>query len=100
MAPSLSRGIPFVYILQLRSGALYVGCSNDVEDRFERHSAGRACRTTTNDPPIKLLFVELHASFVAARRREAQLKRWSFAKKQALVHGDLNELRNLSRGRG
>jgi len=97
MAPSLSRGTSFVYILKLRSGALYIGCSNDVEDRFERHSTGHACRATATDPPMKLLFVELHASFAAARRREAQLKRWSFAKKQALIRGDMTELRHLSR---
>jgi hypothetical protein len=42
MAPSLSRGIAFVYILQLRSGAFYVGCSSDAETRFNDHLAGKA----------------------------------------------------------
>ena len=99
MAPSLSRGIPFVYILQLRSGAFYVGCSNDVDARFADHAAGTACRTTTIDPPVAVLWIEIHSDFAAARHREAQIKKWSRAKKSALIAGDLARLRELSRNR-
>ena len=99
MAPSLSRGVSFVYMLRLRSGALYVGCSNDAEARFRAHAEGTACRTSALDPPIEILFIELHADFAKARRREAQIKKWSRAKKDALIAGDLQRLRNLSRSR-
>lgn len=99
MAPSLSRGDPIVYILELRSGALYVGCSSDHEARLRRHSKGTGCRTTANDPPVTLLFVELHSDFASARRREAQLKKWSRAKKEALIAGDAVRLKILSRSR-
>ena len=97
MAPSLSRGMAFVYILQLRSGVLYVGCSTDCEARFREHEAGTACRTTALDPPLTLRFVEIHPDFVTARRREPQLKKWSRAKKEALIKGDLARLQALSR---
>ena len=99
MAPSMSRGTPFVYILELRSGALYIGCAHDLEARLTRHSTGVACRTTALDAPRKILFLEVHVSFAAARRREAQIKRWSRAKKIALIRGDLADLRDLSRSR-
>ena len=99
MAPSLSRGIPFVYVLRLRSGDFYVGCSTDFEARFREHEHGTACRTTAIDPPEALLFVEIHTDFPTARQREAQIKRWSRTKKQALIDGDYPLLQRLSRSR-
>jgi predicted GIY-YIG superfamily endonuclease len=99
MAPSLSRGIPFVYILRLRSGNFYVGCSTDLEVRFRQHEDGTACRTTAVDPPQALLFVEIQADFRTARRRESQVKRWSRAKKLALIDGDYRLLERLSKSR-
>ena len=99
LAPSLSRGMPFIYILQLRSGAFYVGCSIDADKRFVAHADGTACRTTAIDPPVAVLFVELQPDFAAARLREAQIKKWSRAKKAALIADDLLRLKSLSRSR-
>jgi len=82
MAPSLSRGTPVVYFLQLRSGAIYVGVSVDLAQRLDDHLKGSACRITLMDPPLRLLRIEIHRTFAEARRREAQLKRWSWAKKR------------------
>jgi putative endonuclease len=99
MVPSLSRGIPFVYILRLRSGNFYVGCSTDFEARFREHERGTACRTTAIDPPEALLFVEIQSDFRTARQRESQIKRWSRAKKQTLINGDYPLLQRLSESR-
>lgn len=88
-----------VYFLRLLSGQLYIGCSTDLGQRLDDHVSGQACRTTLLDPPRALLRVEVHSSFAAARAREAQLKRWSRAKKEALIRGDLPTLRTLSRSR-
>ena len=99
MAPSLSRGMPVVYFLRLRSGMLYVGVSTDLEQRFSDHMSGQACRTTALDPPMSVLRVEVHDSLATARAREAQLKRWSRAKKEALIRGDIETLKSLSQSR-
>lgn len=99
MAPSLSRGLPFVYILQLRSGKFYTGCSTDYEVRFKDHKAGTACKTTKEDSPDALLWIEIHSNLPSARQRETQLKKWSRAKKEALTAGRLEELKNLSKSR-
>ena len=96
MAPSLSRGTCVVYFLHLRSGILYVGASADLEQRLGDHASGQACRTTALDVPLALLRVEIYSTFSEARKREAQLKRWSRPKKEALVRGDLDHLRKLS----
>jgi putative endonuclease len=99
MAPSLSRGTCVVYFLRLRSGMLYVGASIDLAQRLDDHISGQACRTTALDPPIALLRVEIYSTFSEARQREAQLKRWSRPKKEALACGDLPLLRKLSQSR-
>lgn len=97
MAPSLSRGIAVVYLLRLRSGVIYIGASIDLEQRLDDHLSGQACRTTQLDPPAAFLWVEIFATFSMARHREAQLKRWSRAKKEALIRGAFGQLRQLSR---
>jgi putative endonuclease len=99
MVPSLSRGRPVVYLLCLKSGAIYVGSSTDLEQRLNDHVNGQACRTTQFDVVVGLLRVETFATFSDARKREAQLKRWSRAKKAALISGDADQLRALSRSR-
>jgi predicted GIY-YIG superfamily endonuclease len=89
----------FVYVFRLRSGGLYVGATTDLEKRYKEHFDGKACTTTKLDPPIELVYSEEFPTFVDARRREAQVKRWSRAKKEALVSGDVVTLRKLSKSR-
>jgi predicted GIY-YIG superfamily endonuclease len=84
------------YILRLRSGSLYPGATTNLDQRWRDHQRGQACRTTRLDPPMELVFQEQFETFSAARRREAQIKRWSAKKKAALVEGDLETLRRLS----
>lgn len=99
MAPSLSRGLPVVYFLRLQSGIFYIGAPADIIQRLDDHISGQACRTTRLDKPVAVLRVEVFKTFRAARVREAQLKRWSRAKKEALVAGNLKVLRYLGQSR-
>ncbi len=99
MVPTLCRGTATVYMLRLRSGALYVGCSTDFEVRFRQHELGTACRTTSIDPPDALVFLEVQIDFRAARRRESQIKRWSRRKKLALAKQNYALLSKLSGSR-
>ena len=87
------------YILRLQSGSLYPGTTIDLKQRYEEHCSKRACRTTTLDPPVALVYSEEYETFSEARLRESQVKRWSRAKKEALVSGDLSSLRTLSKSK-
>ena len=87
------------YILRLRSGTLYPGATKNLEDRYKAHLAGKACQTTKLDPPVALVLSEKFETFVEARRREAQIKRWTHAKKEALVKGDIVKLKQLAKSR-
>jgi predicted GIY-YIG superfamily endonuclease len=84
------------YILRLKSGRLYPGATADIETRWRDHQCGEACRTTRIDPPVDLVHRERFETFAEARCREAQVKRWSARKKEALVAGDLALLRRLA----
>ncbi len=99
MPPNVSKGAAAVYILRLKSGGIYIGASTDLEQRLKDHISGQAGRTTLLDPPTLLARVEVHATFAEARAREAQLKRWSRAKKEALILGNVDRLRCLSLSR-
>ena len=87
------------YILRLESGNLYVGATTNLDQRCKEHFARKACRTTAPDPPTSLVYSEKFETFSEARKRESQVKRWSRAKKEALVAGDLATLRNLARSK-
>ena len=87
------------YMLRLESGALYPGATSDLPGRWQEHVDGTACRTTRLDQPVAIVYSEEHPTFADARRREAQVKRWTRAKKEALARGDVQRLKDLSQRR-
>ena len=87
----------YVYILRLRNNQLYVGSTEDLVRRLAEHQAGSACRTTALLGPVELVYSEPHPDRSSAVKRERQLKRWSRAKKIALLNGNRTELKRLAR---
>jgi predicted GIY-YIG superfamily endonuclease len=89
----------FVYILRCANQSYYVGHTSDPEARFLRHRNSDGAHHTATYPPEAILYQERYYSELAAIRRERQLKRWSRAKKEALIAGDKARLHELSRSR-
>lgn len=89
----------FVYILRCADGALYVGRTSDVDSRVAAHAAGRGAAFTAARLPVVLVYHEVVDGRLSAVQRERQLKRWTRAKKEALIAGDLLALRSRSRTR-
>jgi putative endonuclease len=87
------------YILRLKSGNLYVGSTADINQRFQEHLDGYACRTTKYDPAIKLIYSEEFNNILEARKREIQIKKWTRAKKEALISGEMTKLQALAKSR-
>lgn len=87
----------FLYILQMSNGQLYVGTTSDLDERFKRHIHREAARTTSVLGVDKLLYFEVHPDRVVAEKRERQIKKWSHAKKFALIKGDKAELKKLAK---
>jgi predicted GIY-YIG superfamily endonuclease len=89
----------FVYFLRCVDGSLYAGHTESLETREKTHNEGRAARYTAIRRPVRLVYAETFESLEAAVCRERQLKRWSPAKKEALIVGDIERLKLLSRRR-
>lgn len=85
----------FVYILRCADTSLYIGETDDLQNRIARHQEGRACAYTAARRPVEVVYIEELANHLAARRRERQLKGWTRRKKEALVAGDFTLLKRL-----
>ena len=89
----------YVYLLRCRDGSPYIGQTNNIRRRVNEHNNGRGTAYTLERRPVKLIYVEPHATRTAAVQRERQLKGWSRRKKEALIRGDLALLKALSKRR-
>jgi putative endonuclease len=82
-----------VYILGCADGSFYVDHTTDLSTREAVDNDGRGARFTPLRRPVRLLFSETCASLDDAIRRERQIKRWSHAKKHALIAHDYPRLK-------
>ncbi|MDT8389731.1 MAG: GIY-YIG nuclease family protein [Lentisphaeria bacterium] len=86
-----------VYILKCADNSYYVGYTHDLDCRLKAHDAGSAARYTRDRRPVLLVFNETCDTESKAIHRERQLKRWSHAKKKALICGDTSALKELAK---
>lgn len=89
----------WVYILQTGDRSLYIGQTNNLPERLRKHRLGLGSKHTHDHGQPRLVYWEGPISPIEAVRRESQLKRWSRAKKDALICGDHRTLKVLSRSR-
>ena len=85
----------YVYIVRCADGTLYTGYARDPLEREQVHNAGRGAKYTASRRPVALVYSESCDSLSAALKREHQLKRWTHAKKEALIAGDVARLEPL-----
>jgi predicted GIY-YIG superfamily endonuclease len=85
----------YVYILRCADDSLYIGETDELGARLARHNDGRGCIFTASRLPVTLVYAEQYATRDGALRRERQLKRWTRAKKEALIAGDRALLKRL-----
>lgn len=76
---------PCVYILELRSGQLYVGRTSHIGRCWNEHLSGRGGERTRRDQPRRIIHLERFSDTAAAQHRERQLKGWSREKKWRLA---------------
>ena len=87
----------YVYIFKCANGNFYTGSTVDLARRFHQHQAGEGTNYTRKHRPVVLVYQQEFPTIGEAFRREKQIQGWSHAKKQALIDGDFNLLRSLSR---
>jgi len=75
----------FVYILECSDGSYYTGWSTNVSRRLATHNSGHGSKYTRLRRPVRLAYTEPQLNRSDAMKREAQIKRWSRARKESLV---------------
>jgi putative endonuclease len=80
-----NSAVHFVYIVRCCDGTLYTGYARDPRQREKAHNSGRGARYTSGRLPVTLTYSESFGSKSEALKREWELKRWSRAKKEALI---------------
>jgi putative endonuclease len=87
----------YVYILaSRRHGTLYIGITNDLRLRLERHRLGRGSEFVRKYGVHLLVYVESYEAPAEAIAREKQLKKWKRDWKIQLIEKDNLEWRDLS----
>ncbi|WP_316163683.1 GIY-YIG nuclease family protein [Bradyrhizobium sp. SZCCHNRI20481] len=87
----------YLYIVLCADGRLYVGTTRtSLELRVAQHNDGTFGGYTLTRRPVKLLYSQWFERITDAIESERRLKKWSRAKKEALIRGDLDALQALS----
>ena len=79
----------YVYILQCNDGLTYTGCTEDLKERFQRHSNGHVPATRSR-LPVEVIFYCAFKDKYKAFEFEKYLKSGSgraFIKKRLIVQG-------------
>ncbi|NDE68247.1 GIY-YIG nuclease family protein [bacterium] len=76
----------YIYILECSDESLYVGSTNNLEKRLHQHNTAKSgAHYTKIRRPVTLKYSETLPTLSAARKREAQIKRWKREKKLQLI---------------
>ena len=90
----------YTYILLCGNGQFYVGSTDNLERRLQEHQKGIGANFTKAHLPVKLVYQEEYKTIGEAFKREKQLQKWSHEKKAALIAGDIELLKKLSKSHG
>ncbi|MBI5939868.1 MAG: GIY-YIG nuclease family protein [Caulobacterales bacterium] len=77
----------WVYILECADGSYYTGCTTHIEQRIGQHKAGVIPGYTSTRLPVECVYVAEFQHLYEAIAWERTIKRWSRAKKEALIAG-------------
>lgn len=90
----------YVYILRCADGSYYTGHTDDLEKRIGEHQAGQVPGCYTHERrPVILAYAQDFPTREEALASEMQVKRWSRAKKEALIASDWTRLHELAKRR-
>ena len=85
------------YILKCSDGSYYAGSTTNIENRIKTHNKGEGPAYTAKRRPVRLVYNEEFSSLDGTVKRERQIKKWSRAKKEALIFGEKKMLKKLSK---
>ena len=87
-----------VYILKCSDNTFYTGITSNLDKRLMEHQSGKHFGSYTfNKRPVQLMYYAEFTDVNKAIATEKQIKKWSKAKKQALIDGQFEKLPNLAK---
>jgi putative endonuclease len=90
--------LSFVYILKCSDNSYYVGVTSNLSKRFTEHKTGKYPNSYTHKRrPVELVFYAEFTDINIAIQYEKKIKKWSRAKKEALIKGEYEKLPNLAK---
>ena len=88
----------FVYMLECSDGTYCTGVTSNLEKRLDEHNSGKYPDSYTfRRRPVELVFHAKFKDINLAIERESKSKKWSRAKKKALIGNTPHELLNLAK---
>ena len=76
----------YFYLARCADGSLYSGYCKDLKKREEMHNIGKGAKYTRAHLPVKIVYSEEYATQSEALKREAEVKKFSKARKEQLVN--------------
>ncbi len=87
----------YMYILECSDGSYYTGSTVNLKLRILQHQNGEGANHTKTRLPVKLVYFEEFSTVQEAFYREKQIQKWRREKKEALIAGNFEKLKELSR---
>ena len=87
----------WTYILLCADGKYYTGHTDDLEKRIGQHQSGLIKGFTSSRLPVRLMWSQDFPTRYEALDAELKIKKWSKAKKEALIRGDWDSLSYFAR---
>jgi putative endonuclease len=66
---------------------VYIGVSDNPNRRIVEHNSGIGAQWFRQHGNAEIVFTEEYPTYLEARRRELQVKKWSRIKKERLIQG-------------
>ena len=86
----------FLYILKCANDSYYTGSTTDLPRRLVEHQTGEGAEYTKRHLPVTLVFSQEFYDVSDAFFCECRIKKWKRSKKEALISGNYDLLKELS----
>jgi predicted GIY-YIG superfamily endonuclease len=87
----------WTYILLCADGLYYTGHTDNLEFRIGQHQSGQIEGFTSSRLPVRLMLSQDFSTRFEALDAEMRIKKWSRAKKEALIHGDWDAVSHFAK---
>ncbi|MBF0433148.1 MAG: GIY-YIG nuclease family protein [Fibrobacteria bacterium] len=87
----------WLYVLQCGDKTYYTGCTTNLEQRVLEHQSGKHEGYTLSRLPVKLVYSQEFTHINDAIAMERKIKKWSQAKKEALINGNFDKIKKLAK---